>query len=164
MPDSRLSVAKLAYREAIRATDFRSDNLNDFRQRAASILTVAVLLMAFFGQAIGPDLEALSWLAVIAFFGVLAFGVAISWPRRKKKNEGGGKENGWRFGLDPVGILDGSKPDMTEATVIEEAARSLADLLPETDERLDRLALWLSFQWGALGFEVFFWTLDLAGR
>ena len=118
--------------------------------------------MAFFGQAIGPDLEPLSWLAVISFFGVLAFGVAISWP--KKKNEGGGKEDGWKFGLDPVGILDGSKADMTEAAIIEDAARSLADLLPETDERLDCLARLLSFQWVALGFEVFFWTLDLAGR
>jgi len=117
--------------------------------------------MAFFAQAIGPDLKTLSWLAIFAFFGVLSLGIAICWPQKKKKDD---DDAGWKFGLDPIGVLDESRAGMTEAAVIEEAARSIAGLLPRTDEKLDYLARQLTFQWAALGLEVFFWTLDLAGR
>jgi hypothetical protein len=59
--------ARLALSEAQREADRLSAALDDFRQRAATIFTVAVLATTFFAQAIGPELRSLSWVAILVF-------------------------------------------------------------------------------------------------
>jgi len=129
--------------------------LDDFRQRAATIFTVAVLATTFFAQAIGPELRGLSWLAILAFvLGVVVPGVIIFFPLRAR----------FAFGLDAKGILRNRKRGETATKINEKAARSLSNHLDDTQKKMTPLAILLQIQCCALALEVILWTVDLAGR
>lgn len=102
--------ARLALTEAQREADRMSTALDDFRQRAATIFTVAVLATTFFAQAIGPELNRLSWLAILVFvLGVVVPGVIIFLPLK----------NHFAFGLDPKGVLKNREHGETTTTIHE---------------------------------------------
>jgi hypothetical protein len=147
--------ARLALSEAQREADRMSSALDDFRQRAATIFTVAVLATTFFAQAIGPDLRSLSWMAILVFvLGVVVPGVIIFMPLKDH----------FAFGLAPQGILDTREPEETSIMIHEKAATSLSNHLEDTQEKMSPLAILLQVQCCALGLEIILWTVDLAGR
>jgi hypothetical protein len=147
--------ARLALSEAQREADRMSSALDDFRQRAATIFTVAVLATTFFAQAIGPDLRSISWIAILVFvLGVVMPGGIIFFPLKDH----------FAFGLDPQGILNNRERGETSIKIHEKAATSLSDHLENTQEKMSPLAILLQVQCCALALEIILWTIDLAGR
>lgn len=150
-----LRAAELAYEEAQRAADRLSDSLTDFRSRAATIFTVGVLATTFFGQAIAPDLQFISWVAICVFvLGVAGIGIAVLLPVRSK----------FAFGLSADGILQKTDRAATDAEVVGKAASNLMKTIETTANHMERLSLLLQLQCGALAIEIALWTVDLAGR
>jgi hypothetical protein len=154
-PPISLRTAELAYGEAQRAADRLSASLNDFRTRAATVFTVGVLATTFFGQAIGPDLRFISWVALCVFvLGVAGIGIAILLPVKRK----------FAFGLSADGILKKTDPAATDAEVVAKAALNLMTTVEKTADDMERLPLLFQIQCAALAAEIALWTIDLAGR
>jgi hypothetical protein len=151
-----MSPAELAYTEAVRAISSQAGAIDALRSRTAGLLGAASIATAFLGPASVGEHGLQGWgiVATVCFGGVGLLTLFILYPLQ-----------GWRFTLDPPGILDHyqRRPVAYEEHLLADAAHSLDRYRRENALRLEELYLQFRGASVLVAAGVIAWIFDLQG-